>query len=141
MPDSRTVRTRHGELTLEDIAGALPGTGDIMASVSSCHAMCWHAASGGNWDLAAHYLRRVRSLLRGLAVTRPRYAGQIEEYDTGILEQLYQVLLTRERTAFEDLYLRAVDQANGYHADTGHPYIRWAVPAEPPEKGLDLSGR
>jgi hypothetical protein len=134
-----TVRTRHAELTLEEIGAALPGTGEIMASVGWCYAMCWHAATGGNWDLAAYYLRRVRSLLRGLSVTRPKYADQIRDYDTGILERLYQSLTDRDRPTFEERYREATDQANRYHADTGHPYIRWSVPQEPPEKGLDLT--
>src|SRR2546429_846460 len=118
------VRTRHAELTLEEIGTALPGTGEIMASVSSCYAMCWHAAAGGNWDLAAYYLRRTRSLLRGLAVTRPKYAEQLRAYDTGVLERLYEALVARDRRAFDALHLRAVDEANAYHVDTGHPYIR-----------------
>jgi hypothetical protein len=139
MSDAPRVRTRHAELSLEDIAGGLPGTGEVMASVSWCYAMCWHAADGGNWDLAAYYLRRTRSLLRGLSVTRPKYAAQIREYDTGLLERLYQALLGRDRAAFEDVYHDTVDQANVYHVDTGHPYIRWVLPDEPPEKGLDLS--
>jgi len=140
MSHTPTVRTKHAELSLEDIASALPGTGEVMASVSWCYAMCWHAANGGNWDLAAYYLRRTRSLLRGLAVTRPKYAEQVREYDTGVLERLYQALLAHDRPAFDALYGRAADQANEYHVSTGHPYIRWVLPAEPPEKGVDLTG-
>ena len=140
MLDTPKVRTRHAELTLEDIAEALPGTGEVMASVGWCFAMCWHAATGGNWDLSAYYLRRTRSLLRGLAVTRPKYAEQIRDYDTGVLELLYGSVLSHDLTAFGARYGRAVDQANEYHVATGHPYIRWSLPADPPEKGLDLTG-
>jgi hypothetical protein len=141
MREMMKVRTGHAELTLEEIGEALPGTGEVMASVSYCFGMCWHAAQGGNWDLAAYYLRRTRSLLRGLAVTRPKYADQIRDYDTGVLEQLYAALLSRDRAAFGALYGRAVDEANEYHVTTGHPYIRWSLPMEPPEKGLDLTER
>jgi hypothetical protein len=140
MLEAPRVRTKHAELTLEDIGSALPGTGEIMASVSSCFAMAWHAAAGGNWDLAAYYLRRTRSLLRGLAVTRPKYAEQLRDYDGGVLEPLYQALLAHDRDAFQERYQGAIREANGYHVSTGHPYIRWLLPAEPPEKGLDLSG-
>jgi hypothetical protein len=140
MSDPTRVRTKHAELSLEDIGGALPGTGEIMASVSSCYAMAWHAVAGGNWDLGAYYLRRTRSLLRGLAVTRPKYAEQLRDYDTGVLERLYQALLAHDRERFDALYGQAVSQANDYHVTTGHPYIRWVLPAEPPEKGLDLTG-
>src|SRR5215831_14507447 len=107
MLDAPRVRTKHTELTLEEIAAALPGTGEVMASVSWCFAMCGHAATGGNWDLSAYYLRRTRSLLRGLAVTRPRYADQVRDYDTGVMEDLYQSVLARNDAGFGALYRRA----------------------------------
>ena len=133
------VRTKHTELSLEEVAGLLPGTGEVMASASHCFAMCWHAADGGNRDLATYYLNRTRNLLRGLAITRPKYAAQIREFETDFLEPLYQALREADQDGFRVAYDRATDQANVYHVDTGHPYIRWVRPAEPPEKGLDLS--
>ena len=138
MAQAPKVRTKHAELSLEEIGSLLPGTGEIMASVSTCFGMCWHAAAGGNWDLGAYYLRRVRGLLRGLSVTRPKYADRLRDFDTGVLEQLYQALLERDRVAFERLYEEAVARANANHAETGYPYVRWRRPPEPPEKGLDL---
>ena len=136
-PEPR-ARTRHAELTLTEVAEALPGTGEVMRSVGHCFAMAWHAAEGGNWDLAAYFVRRTRSLLRGLAVTRPKYAAQVREYDTGWLEAAYQAILSRDRGTFQAEFERAVTQANRYHVDTGHPYIRWRTPAAPPDAGLDL---
>jgi hypothetical protein len=139
LPERLTIHTKHAELSLEDVAAALPGTGDVMRSVSHCFAMCWHAAAGGNRDLAAYFLRRTRNLLRGLVVTRPKYAAQVADYDVHFLEPLYQAVLAGDRRVFEARFERAVAQANVYHVDTGHPYIRWSVPAEPPDRGLDLS--
>lgn len=110
-----------------------------MRSVSHCFAMCWHAAQGGNWDLSAYFLRRTRGLLRGLAVTRPKYAAQIAEYDLDFLEPLYQSVLGRERDGFEARFQGAVAKANVYHVDTGHEYVRWRVPEAPPDEALDLS--
>ena len=72
-------------------------------------------------------------------MTRPKYASQIAEYDVHFLEPLYQAVLAGDRRVFEARFERAVAQANVYHVDTGHPYIRWSVPAEPPDRGLDLS--
>ena len=140
MVESIRIQTKHGELSLEEVAGLLPGTGEVMASVSHCFAMCWHASRGGNGELATYYLNRTRNLLRGLAVTRPKYAEQIREFETGFLEPLYQALRDEDGPAFRGAYERATEQANVYHVDTGHPYIRWARPAQPPEAGLDLDG-
>jgi hypothetical protein len=137
--ESRPVRTRHAELSIEEVAEALPGTGEIMRSVGHCFAMSWHAAQGGNWDLGAYYLRRTRSLLRGLAVTRPKYAAQLAEFDARFMAPLYEAVLERRLRQYEARFAEAADQANRYHVDTGHPYIRWSVPPDPPDQGLDLS--
>jgi hypothetical protein len=133
------IHTRHGDLTPEQVAEALPGTGEIMRSVGHCHAMAWHAAHGGNWDLADYFLRRVRSLLRGLALTRPKYAAQIADFDVGLMETAYQAVLARDLPGFEATYNRTVDGANQLHVETGHAYIRWSPPEQPPDAGLDLS--
>jgi len=137
-PAEPVARTRHGELTLRQLAEALPGTGELMRSVGHAFGMAWHAANGGNWDLSAYYIRRTLSLLRGLAVVRPKYAGQIAEFNVGWLEPTYQAIIARDLGAFEQEYARCVDQANEYHVTTGHPYIRWRTPANPPDQALDL---
>jgi len=133
------IHSRHGDLRPEQVADALPGTGEVMRSVGHCHAMAWHAAHGGNWDLAAYFLRRVRSLLRGLAVTRPKYAAQLADFDRDHLERAYQAVIARDLARFEAAYAASVERANDYHVETGHPYIRWSAPDAPPDAGLDLT--
>jgi hypothetical protein len=113
-----------------------PGTGEIMSSVGRCFGNCWHAARGGNWDLATYFVRRTRSLLRLLAEVRPKYAEQIAEFDRDQLEEVYQALMGQDRPAFEAAYNRAVERANFYHVDTGHPYIDWHAPEAPPDPAL-----
>ena len=121
-----------------DLAEALPGTGEIMASVGRCFGESWHAAQAGNYDLAAYFLRRTRSLLRKLLVVRPKYTEQVTEFDRDHLEAVYQALMAKDLSAFGAAYERAVDRANFYHVDTGHPYIVWHAPDDPPDPGLDL---
>jgi hypothetical protein len=137
-PIEPVARTKYGELTLRQLAEALPGTGELMRSVGHAFGMAWHAADGGNWDLSAYYVRRTLSLLRGLAVVRPKYAAQVAEFNEGWLEPAYKAIIARDLVAFEREYARCVDQANQYHVATGHPYIRWRRPATPPDQGLDL---
>ena len=134
----RSVRTKHADLSLEDIARALPGTGELMVAVGRCYAMCWHSAHGGNWELATYFMRRVRSLLRTLVVVRPQYGEQSQDYDQQFLEPIYQALLSQDLWAFDSAYESGTDQANLLHVDTGHPYIRWTRPEAPPDQGLEL---
>jgi hypothetical protein len=132
------VRTRHGELTLEEIGDLMPGAGDLMVVVSRVYGNLWHAAEGGNWDLATFYFRRTRTLLRNLSITRPKYSAQVAGYLRDFLEPVGQALLARDLGAFEASYDASVARANELHVVTGYPYIRWSRPPEPADPGLDL---
>lgn len=131
--DPARIRTKHAELSLEQVADALPGTAEIMASVSRRYACAWFAAKGGNWDLAAYCLREVRSLQRGLAVVRPKYAHQLEEFDRDALGPLFRAVEARDLAAFDQAYAHGMERANHYHVETGKSYIRVVLPKEPPE--------
>ena len=125
-------------LSPDQLADALPGTGEIMASVGRCFGEAWHAAEKGNYDLAAYVVRRTRTLLRKLLLVRPKYTDQVTEFDRDHMEAVYQAAIAEDLPAFEAAYSRAVDRANYYHVDTGHAYISWGPPAEPPDPGLKL---
>jgi hypothetical protein len=133
-----TARTRHGDLTLEQIAEGLAGTGDVMASVSHCFGTAWHAGLSGRWDLAAYYGRRVRGSLRALAIRRPKYAAQIGEFERDALEPLLRAIASHDEAEFRRTYAACVEMANRFHVDTGHAYIEWMTPAQSPERGLGL---
>jgi hypothetical protein len=134
----KKIKTRHGEVSLEEIASLLPGAGDIMVVVSRVYGNLWHAAQGGNWDLASFYFRRTRTLLRNLSITRPKYAAQLELFEGEHLEPIGQALLAQDLDGFERLYEGSVKRVNELHVATGYPYIRWSRPEEPPDPGLDL---
>ena len=137
-PKAPRGRTKHADLSLSEIAGLLPGTGQVMAHVSHLWGTCWYAAHGGNWQLAAFYARRTRSELRSLLLTRPKYSEQLRAFEAQSLEAVMQAILAADLVAFKIAYEEAVEQANRYHVDTGYPYIRWRLPDRSPEAGVDL---
>jgi hypothetical protein len=124
-------------LDLDALTSAQPGTGEIMASVGRCYAACWHAAHGGNWDLAAYFLRRVRGLQRRLMTLRAKYREQLTAFERDCLEPLFAAIDARDLLRFDRLYERGVAEANRYHVLNDKPYIRWKRPDRPPED-LDL---
>jgi hypothetical protein len=132
------IRTSHGELSLEELAEALPGTGDLMALVGECWWKCAHAARGGNWELAAYFARRVRGLQRRLALVRPKYADDLARFEKERIDPVLAASAARDRVAFEAAFTGATDEANALHAKWGKSYIRWTLPPEPP-KDLDLT--
>jgi hypothetical protein len=133
-----TVHARHGDLTLEQIADGLPGTGEVMAAVSHCFGTAWHAGRAGKWQLAAYYTRRVRGLMQTLAVRRPKYAGNLNEFIRDGLEPLLRAMVDQDESEFRSRYAACVVMANRYHIDTGHAYIEWTPPAASPEQGVGL---
>ncbi len=137
MADEHKVRTKHAELSLEEIAEALPGTGDVMSRVAEEWWRCAHAARGGNWALASYYARRVRSLQAGLAVIRPKYRERLTAFEAGPLAAVFAALEAQDGAAFERAFAEATDVANRNHVETGYGYIRWKLPEEPP-KDMDL---
>lgn len=132
------IRTPHGELSLEELAEALPGTGDLMALVGECWWKCAHAARGGNWELSAYFARRVRGLQRRLALVRPKYREDIEHFESELIAPVLAAASAKDRAAFDAAFLKATDEANALHAKWGKSYIRWTLPPEPP-KDLDLT--
>ncbi len=135
---SETVRTKHGDLSLEQIADALPGTGDLMASVGDSWWRCAYAGRGGNWPLAAYFARRVRGTSRKLAILRPKYAERIADFEGGQLADVFAAIESRDPARFERAFAEATDAANRNHVETGYAYIRWVLPEVPP-RDLDLS--
>ena len=136
-----TDETRSTEaLTLERLFELLPGTGEVMQSVGNAWWKCAYAARGGNWELAAYFVRRVRGLQRGLAVKRPKYAEDLAAFERDLLSPILAALDSHDGPAFESLFAKATDRANELHVKWAKPYIRWILPDEPP-KDLDLSGR
>jgi hypothetical protein len=133
-----TVHTKHGDLTLEQIADSLPGTGEVMASVSHCFGTTWHAGRAGKWALAAYYARRVRGLMQTLALRRPKYTGQLNEFLRDGLEPLLRAIADQDEPEFRSRYAACVAMANRFHVDTGHAYIEWSPPAASPEQGVGL---
>ena len=126
------MRTPHGELTLEEIAELLPGTGELMRSIGDAWWRCAYAARGGNWPLAAYFARRARGLLRKLAIIRPKYSGDVAAFER---DHVTAVLGACDREAmgeFTPAYDAAVVAANALHAKWAKSYIRWKLPETPP---------
>jgi hypothetical protein len=138
MTDEIRVRTDDNELSLAEMSEALPDTPTIMTRVGECW---WHfiyAARGGNWGLAEYYLKRVRKLENTLAVLRPKHAERITRFQGSALPEVWAALEAQDLPRLEAAFEAATEMANRLHEESGYPYIRWELPAEPP-KGLQLT--
>ena len=132
-----TGKSKHGELTLDQLVEIQPGLGRLMPEVSDAWWTAFYAAKGGNFSLARYYVKKTSSLLKLCAVTRPKYAKMIERYETDALAPCMAAVEAKDFAAFEKAYHHATAIANQMHVDTKHPEIVWKLPAEAP-KHLDL---
>ena len=135
--DAKKPASERVQLSLEQVAQLLPGTGEIMKSVGECWWKCAYAARGGNWPLAAYFARRVRSLQRNLAMVRPKYADDLAAFEAEHLAPVLSACDAADRARFDPAFDAAVDKANDLHVKWAHAYIRWTLPPEPPTD-LDL---
>jgi hypothetical protein len=136
--DARPVgRTKHGELTLDQLAELQPGLGTLMRDISDRYWILYYAAKGGNWALAAYQLRGLRSLYKKGGMTRPKYQGLLNQYAQEIFDPLQRHIEARDFAAFERVYSAGIELANQMHGATKHGEIIWKLPATPPPH-LDL---
>ena len=135
-PGDRSVvagRTKHGELTIDQLAGLAPGLGRIMREIGERYWLLYYAAQGGNWDLAHYAFRGMRKLFKTGGLTRPNMAGALVAYDEKWLTPLGDALTAHDWAAFDAAYSAATDEANRVHVGLGYGYIVWKLPATPPQ--------
>src|SRR5919202_3616336 len=117
MSDAPTGKTKHTELSLDKIADMQPGLADLMPHVGERFWIAYYAARGGNWAFAAYQLRHLAMLLRHGALTRPKHAANLAEYERTWLTRLQDVIKQRDFKTFEQTFQEATDEANRLHRD------------------------
>jgi hypothetical protein len=134
MTDQPTGKTKHTELSLQQIAELQPGLADLMPAVGDRYWVSYYAARGGNWALARYQLRHLVKLFRKGALTRPKHEANLTEYERTSIAPLFDAIESRDFAAFEAAYLRGIEVANQIHRDLGHPDLVWRLPSRPPEQ-------
>ena len=125
-------RTKHGELTLDQMAELQPGLGQLMPLVGERYWILYYAAQGGNWALAEYQLRGLRSLWKKMCTTRPKYKGMLDNFAQMVFDPLDKHIAGRDFAAFDKAYRDGIDRANQMHGVTNHAEIVWKLPPNPP---------
>jgi hypothetical protein len=140
IPGSDVVaKTRHGELTVDEVADLLPGGAEIMEAFGRRYWVMHYAARGGNWDLASYEWRECGKLLRALAKTRPKYAEDLATFEREAYAKVGAALEAADFPAFDRAYRAGIEASDTYHAKWGKAFIRFRLPDRPPD-GLDMGG-
>src|SRR5437867_3136084 len=111
----------------------MPGMAEVMLTLAHRYHVMYYAAKVGNWQLAAYQLGGARKALRTAKLTRPKYTQAIDQFLKEFLEPIDVAIRERQWTVFEQLMRASVEASDGYHREWGYPYIRYRIPAAPPQ--------
>jgi hypothetical protein len=134
------VKTKHGELTLEQLVEVQPGLARLMKEIGDRFHVLYHAAKGGNWKLAEHEQKVTISILKVGATLRPKYQHDITGFIQSYLHPLGESIKAKDWGRFEDAYRKAVDDANKLHEKYGYGFIHYKLSHDPPDY-YDLNPR
>ena len=140
MDEKIVVKTKHGELTLEQLAEVQPGLARLMKEIGDRFHVLYYAAKGGNWKLAEHEQKVTISILKIGATLRPKYHQDITTFIQSHINPLGESIKARDWKQFEHAYRNAVDETNKLHEKYGYGFIHYTLSKDPPSY-YDLSLR
>ena len=130
---SLVVPTKHSKtLTLGQIAEMMPGMGTVMLEYSHRFYVAYYAAKAGNWELAEYELDEMLEIQEVGETTRPEYAKALKAFEDTYLTQVTEQAKSKNWDGFKTTYQKAVIGCNACHTATGHGYIRYRLPENPP---------
>jgi len=135
-----SIPTKHGTMTLEQLAEIQPGMARLMHEFARRYWVLFYAAQAGNWELAAYMLNEGAKLLKTIAVTRPRYAGDLAAFERDNVGPLARAIEARDWSAFEKAFHAGIDASNAYHRKYNKGFIRFRLPNRFPD-WLDVTSR
>lgn len=130
--ESPLARTRHGELTLDQIGTMQMGLARLMREYGDRFWTCYYAAKAGNWRLATYMLNNIQKLHQYGGQTRPKLKPWLDQFEDAHIKPLKAITRREDWSAFEPAHQAAVDAANALHAELGYAYIFWTLPAQAP---------
>lgn len=125
-------KTKHGELSLDDMAGLMPGMSEVMLVLSHRYHVMYYACKLGNWQLAGYQLRAIRKLFGTAELTRPKYREALRKFAEQYLDKLDEAVRSSDWPAFSEIAESSIRASDRFHDEWGYPYIRYRIPDTPP---------
>ena len=132
--------TKHGTLTVDEIADMQPGMARLMEEVSRRYWALYYAAKAGNWELARYMEKEAEKTFKTAAAARPKYADDLAVFVRETLAPIIAAIDARDWPAFDTAYRRGIEESDRYHEKYNKRFIRFRLPDHPPE-WFDLAPR
>jgi hypothetical protein len=133
MDEKIVIKTKHGELTLEQLAEVQHGIARQMKEIGERYHVLYYAAKAGNWKLAQHELNVIISIFRAGGTLRPKFHQDFTSFTQSHLNPISEKIRTKDWKEFEDAYKQGIEEANKLHEKHGYGFIHYVLPKDPPE--------
>ncbi len=133
MTDKIVIKTKHGELTLDQLAEVQPGMARLMKDIGERYNIAYFAAKGGNWKLAMHEMKQIASLMKAAATLRPKYLLDITTFIADYLDPINETIQKKDWSKFQHAFQKGIDSSNALHEKYGYGFIRYVIAKHPPE--------
>ncbi len=131
--NSPVAHTRHGDLTLDQLAELQPGMARFMLEISDRFTILYYSAKAGNWEMARHQFSEMRKAMQMAGTTRPKYAEPLAGFTAEKLKPIEEAIRAKDWSAFAEKFSETADAANEMHGEFGYAYIVWQLPDAPPQ--------
>src|SRR5437879_12537064 len=102
IPGARVrATTKHGALTVDEIAAMQPGMARLMDELSRRYWTLFYAAKARNWALAGYMAKEAQKVLKTASVARPKYADDIAAFVRDTVGSLTAAIESKDWPAFQ----------------------------------------
>src|SRR5712691_8742845 len=134
IPGARVrAATKHGTLTVDELAEMQPGMARLMDEVSRRYWVLYYAAKERNWELARYMLNEGEKILKAASIARPKYRDDIASFVRDRLAPIEKAIDEKDWRGFEDAYRGGIADSDLYHDKYNKRFIRFRLPDHPPE--------
>lgn len=126
------IPTKHGPITLGQLAEMQPGMARLMAEYSERFWILHYAAKARNWALAKYEHGEMMKLGKIVPAVRPKYAEGMVAFEAEYMEPISAAITANDWPAFEAAYHRAIEGSDKMHDKYAKPFIRFRLPPEAP---------
>lgn len=127
------AKTKHGELTIDQLAEVQPGMARLMKEIGERYHILYYAAKGGNWKLGEHQVKEIKSLMKVAETVRPKYSQDLASFILASLDPIQTAVRDRDWERFKAAYMKGIDESNKLHEKYGYGFIRYVLPKNPPD--------
>ena len=132
------IAIKGGSFSLSDLGHLLPGMAEVMPLIGERIWKCYYAGKAENRALARFQLKEAVNLMEKGSILRPKYTDNMDKFIAGSVADLQKIIESEDWDAFEGVFAKMVDEANGYHELYEKSFLRWKIPEQPPQD-LDLT--